>query len=60
MDNSIDQTFKAMRQMPLEVSLSQVKKWISELPPINYYTTPKTSKTKWSFFKSMFPPINKN
>jgi len=54
---SIDQTFKVMRQLPLEVSFSQVKKWVSELPGIDYAKTPKK---KWSFFKSMFPPISKN
>lgn len=54
---SINQTFKAMRKLPLEVSFNQVKKWINELPGIDYAPKPKT---KWSFFKSMFPPFSKN
>jgi len=51
---SIDQTFKAIRQMPLEVSLDQVKKWISEPPK----TTPR--KSKWSLLKWLFSLKNKN
>jgi len=51
---SINQTFKAMRQMPLEVSLDQVKKWLEESP------TATNPKSIWSFFKGLFPPRNKN
>jgi len=57
---SIDQTFKAIRQLPLEVSFGQVKKWINELPAISHAKKTEAQKTKWSFLKSMFPPISKN
>jgi len=52
---SIDQTFKAMRELPLEVSFAQVKKWLNELPVIRKQEMPKS---KWSFLKSFFPPVN--
>jgi len=54
---SIDQTFKAMRQLPIEVSFKQIKKWIDELPVIRKQDMPKS---KWSYLKSFFPPINDN
>lgn len=64
---SIDETFKAMRQMPLEVSLNQVRKWISEAAALNFSQTPQTPKkyerkpkSNWAILKSFFPPINKN
>lgn len=44
----IDQTFEAIRQMPLEVSIEQVKKWLDESH------TMKPSKSSWSFFKRLF------
>lgn len=46
---SIDTTFKAMRQLPLEVSLNQVKAWIKNAP-----STP-SHKSRWSYFKWIFP-----
>lgn len=54
MKNSLDQTFKAIRQLPVEVSFNKVKKWVNDFSP---QSQPKSS---WSFFKSIFPPINKN
>jgi len=54
---SINQTFKAMRELPLKVSFSHVKKWVNDLPEISRFETPKTT---WSFLKSMFPPTYKN
>jgi len=54
---SIDETFKALQQIPLEVSFTQVKKWVNELPLISRAKTPKSN---WAILKSFFPPISKN
>jgi len=51
---SLDHTFKSIRELPLEISLEQVRWWVEKAPPI------KLKKTKWSIFEWLYSSWNKN
>ena len=51
---SLNTTFEKIRELPLEISIEQVRLWVEQAPPV------PLKETKYSFFKWLRSSWNNN